>query len=241
MKTMARHHVVQVGRVPVRMALGEQLVEHHAQGVDVALKHGSADLLLGRGVRHRAVKHGGHRPRHHEMERPGDAEVQKLHHGVAVVVLHDEQVRRLQVAVDRAEELAVRAGQRMRLVKRVAHLDADREHVQDRERRALGDELGERHRAGLLVHDVVRPRQLFARPAGGDHPHDVAVAQPRHEARLFLEHPLRVAPDQLGVEELDDDGVTQHRVPGEVHLALTSAPEAPGDHHVGPGISSPGA
>jgi len=89
------------GRPGERQRAGDQLVEHHAEAVEVGpLVHLVAQRLLRRHVVGRAQKRAGaSQPRlaHHQL---GDAEVEQLHLVAAARQRDQEDVGRLQVAVN---------------------------------------------------------------------------------------------------------------------------------------------
>ena len=115
-----------------RQAAGQELVEQHAERVDVGAR---VDLfgadLLGRHVRGRAHAQAGRRQigaAEGVVDQLGDAEVEQLEAEPASA-RHAHHVRRLEISVHDAD--AVRGGERR---SEVLH---DREHVGDRNRAAL--------------------------------------------------------------------------------------------------------
>ncbi|GAA1558000.1 hypothetical protein GCM10009678_46220 [Actinomadura kijaniata] len=158
-------------RAPERGLPRQQLVQRRAQRVDVGGDAGRAALQhLGRGVVRRerlgvALVEGVHQP--------GDAEVGQR--GLAVP--GDQDVLRLDVAVQHVG--LVRGGQRAR------HLDADPQHLGDRQRALPLQAVGERAVLEVLHRDVGA-----AGPGGPgvQHRHDVGMArQPAGDLAFALE------------------------------------------------------
>ena len=178
-----------------RQLAGDDPVEDHAERVDVGLRPDGVERLplLGghegpRAEGHRLARRAGvlgdllvHRRAHR-----GDAEVADLHLPGA----GDEDVRRLDVAVDDA--VAVGVG------------EAPRRLHQDRQRplaveRALGQQLLQRRPVHVLHHEVGAAR----RGAAVDHLDDVGVVEAGEDAGFLLEqlHHLRLL-EQLGAQDL---------------------------------------
>ena len=184
-----------------RMSPGQQLVQHHAGGVDVAGRLDAAPGRLlrrhvGDGADHVAV--AGERVRVHEV---GDAEVHDL--DVPPVVEHD--VLGLDVAVDDA--LAVRVRER------VEELHPDRDHipvvqlVAQLVERVAADELPDED-AALIVREPVVERD------------DVGVVERR--GRLDLAHDARAERPPVG-DDLERDGLLQRQVVGLEDLGEPAA------------------
>ena len=186
---------------------GEQLVEHHAGRVHVALRPDApAARLLRRHVGDRAddVAVGGERV---AVQEPCDAEVHHLH--VAVAVQH--HVLGLHVAVDDA--LAVGEGQSFQ------QLGAHGGHVAVAE---LPDELVQRHAVDQLP-DEVAPLAVAEPVVERD---DVGMREGR--GRLDLaDDAARHAP-ALG-DDLQRDGLVELQVAGLEDLGETAAADASHD------------
>ena len=197
-------------------AAGEEFVEQRAEGVHVGgRRDGLAADLLGRGVlrRHRA-KAGPREPRPVVFEQARDAEVEELHLRPGLAV-DDEDVRRLEVAVDDEAGVGVRYRVADPLEEGEARLDAERPRVAVRRDRLALDDL----------HREVRPAVVGE--AAVEEPGDAGVREAGEDLPLLLEPPhdgLRVHPP---LDELEGDGLLVRAVVplGEVDDAHPAAAE----------------
>ena len=198
----------------IRGPAGQHLVQDDSQGVDVGARVDAAGIvdLLGRGVGDRAE----HRPVAGEalvglLARGGDAEVRELH----VALAGDQDVARLDVAVDHAALMRVAQG--------------FRDLVEDQRRRVGGkvafpaDQLVQRDPVDILLDDVVVASLLEVIV----HLHDVIVLEVHHQARFPPEafHGTADAPE---VESFQEHDPVQGGVPGLVqrpHPALGDLPD----------------
>jgi hypothetical protein len=180
-----------------RPPAGEQLVEHHAERVHVAVE---ADFLALDMLRRHVIGRAHRRGLHHlALLQERGAEVGDLHLGA----FGNHDVRRLDVAVDDA--LA------RRVLQRAAALEADLQHVGDRQQLAGGDVPGQiaahhqlhRDVTGILADHRVEDRD------------DMRVAQLAGERGLVQE--LRAVDGaELGIaEHLGLDGLERHFLAGE--------------------------
>ena len=213
------HHPGDVGDGPagdaVRPAAGEQLVEQHAQRVDVGGGgHRLAAHLFGAGVLGRHQLQPGRRrrqrlPGHLGIEQLGDAEIEQL----GDAVLGDQHVGRLDVAVDHQVLVRVlhRRGQLQEDVEPRVGVEHARFGVLD-QRRAV-DEL----------HHQVRP--AVGRRAAVEQPGDVGMVEAGEDLPLGAE----AADDGIGVhpalQHLEGDALVERVVvaDGEIdraHAAL---------------------
>ncbi len=201
--TMAHHRQVLALE---RLVAGQHLVEHHAQREEVGpVVHLLALDLLRRHVVGRAEELtllGEVR-----AVEPGDAEVRDLH----PVVRGDEDVRRLDVAVDDPV--------RMRVVQRVPHLGDGVDHELHRQRLVVLEQELQVRPAHVLHGDEGDP--VLARlhhVVDGD---DVGMGQDAgalrlaHEAEPELLH-LLVLDGVADAERLERDQTADQRVAGEV-------------------------
>ena len=135
----------------VRPSAGEEFVEERAEGIDVGGgRDGLAADLLGRGVlrRHRAEA-GPREVGPVAFEQARDTEVEELHLGAALAV-DDEDVRRLEVAVDDEAAVGIGDGVADPFEEGEARVDTERPRVAvRRDRFALND-----------LHREVRPPVL---------------------------------------------------------------------------------
>jgi hypothetical protein len=229
-----RRHGLSLGQLHVelgqrlsaeRLAPGERLVEDHAERpqigacIDVARRA----HLLGRHVDRRAHGHGG-------SGEPGglaaltlrcselrDAEVEHLEAGQSAAVLGDEQVGRLEIAVDDAS--GVRFGQRLERLHGVAH------HLA-RRHRARASEHGAEIFAVEVLHHQIGLAAIEA-PHLVD-PHHVLALQSGRGASLAHEALDRLAALRHGrKQELDRPRRTELQVRGGDHHAHAAHSEDP--------------
>ena len=188
----------------------EDEVESDPDRPDVGPVVDLARELLGRHVAGRAEEVGLRRERRDlgADERParnglGQAEVQHLHDVLAAAHLCQEQVRRLDVAMDDA--CLVRLGER------IASLEDVAERLLDGERALAGDLRPEVHSREPLHHDE---RLAGLRHVDVEDLNGVAALQRSGCARLAGEavDDLRLA-DVLGVDHLDRDVLAEIHVP----------------------------
>ncbi|MBK6529503.1 MAG: hypothetical protein IPF99_07865 [Deltaproteobacteria bacterium] len=219
-----RQRRVGEGRLPQR-----ELVEHGGGGEDVAAGvDGVASHLLGREVRVLALDDAGLRGRR-AVGGAREAEVRELH----LAVVREQDVGGRDVAVDDAQRLVVGVRGAVRVLQALAELPGDERRDLRRGQRVQGlealEELPEVEPVDVLHRDVVAPLDL----AEVDDLDDVAMAQPRGEARFIDEPPggLRVAGHASG-HHLEGDVLLEARDragPREEHLGRASACDPPHD------------
>ena len=214
-RVLVQHLVDQRRRRPAEGPLaGEQLVQDHAAGIEVAAAvDGFSGELLGRHVRHGAE----HRPELRELGRveAGDAEIGDLH----AAVVEQDDVAGLDVAVDdaalvrmlqRGEELGHHAaglGEREAPARVEQALQVATAHQLHRDERRIG--------AGVLAVLVDADDARVAEPAGG-----LGLAPEAH-AQLGGE----VGVSLVEAQHLDGDRPLDHRVVALVDHAHGAAPE----------------
>ena len=185
----------------VRLGTGQQLVEHHAQGVHVAARVGLAvGDQLGRDVADRADQHAGG-GRGLGTDRPGQAEVGDLD----LAAVRDQHVLGLDVAMDQAGLVGGGDG--------AGHLDDQIEGPFRTERTLAGDQVPQRATLDVL-HDDVGPAAVHPLV---EHRHHVRMGEPGGGPGLAVEladEVLVVA--QTFVHHLDRDGPRQSLVVGKV-------------------------
>ena len=137
-----------------------------------------------------------------------DAEVDEFH-DLAVGFGDDDDVRRLEIAMDDAA--------RMRLAQAARHLPEEQEHFLPGERAEIAEPIGERLAVQVLHRDevdlLVAGRVLD--PAVVEERDDVRMLQLREDARLEREalHELRVFfVDRVGLDDLQRDGPIERRL-----------------------------
>ncbi len=205
---------------------GQELVEEHAQGVDVrACVHGIARDLLRRDV----VRCAADEPRLGDraarpapaLQELGDPEVQHGHPVWVAVLGLDEDVVRLEIAVDDPH--------RVRLRERVAHLGEDVHGALRRHGPLVVDDLREAA-PGEALHDQVELPRLGL-PAVIDRDR-VGVTEHAGGARLPQKalDSLRVLAE-LAPEDLDGHLAVHGLMPRQV-----DGPHAPLSQHVGDGV-----
>ncbi len=214
----------QIG-VPVRRVPAERLVEHHAEGPDVGalIEITVPARLLRRHVERRAE----HAPRAREPRRLGgvhrrigfdlgDAEVEQLDDALAVAGLREEEVRRLDVAVDDA--LVVRA------LQADAGLRRDAEREVGRERAEALDQLMEILALEVLHHQEGQAPLLVApRAVDAD---DVRRVDRRRRLGLAREAAhQRLARRGLRGDDLDGDARAALRVDRFINRAHPAGPK----------------
>ena len=133
------------------MTAGEQHVQNHAERVDVGRRRDRiAAHLFRRGELRREGTRALDRDARIVVEQLGDAEVEQLH----VAVARDENVRRLEVAMD--DEIRVRAGHRVEHAEKETDALFRRQHVLRRVRvEALS--------VDVLEHEIRLPAAAHAR------------------------------------------------------------------------------
>ncbi len=178
---------------------GEHLVDDGAEREDVGALVDLVVLagrLLGRHVLRRAEQRGLLRLDGLRAADLGDAEVEDLRDiddAVLDLLRHEEDVLRLEVAVDDA--FAVRGGER------AADLAEDRHHAVERERAGL-EVLRERRALEVLEHEVGRAVGHHVVVGDAD---DVRMAEPGGDLGLALEAAQDLFAGEVGVQELDRD------------------------------------
>ena len=206
-----------------RELAGEQLEEGDAERPDVAsvIDVLRAPDLLRRHVRRRTedrLRLGEVRVDHALLsDRLRDAEVEDLHERGSVGALGDEEVRRLEIAMDDADGMRARD--------RFAHLEKVVGRDRRRHRTALAKDGGEVSADEVLHHDV---RSAALERAGIEHAHDVLALDLDDGASLACEA-LRVdlVAGRLRPEELDRDELAERLVTcgdDEPHAARADQP-----------------
>jgi hypothetical protein len=199
----------------VRELAGQDLVQDRRERVDVAARVELLALrLLGR--------HELGRPEHHALLREHDAaraklalghlgetEVEHLREIPAAVLVGEEDVLGLQVAVNDAEAVG--------LVQGAADLHQDRDGSLVRERTLLADDLVQVLAVQELHHDVER---AVLQLAVQEHLHGVLVRQVAHRPGFAAEAGRQVLPvRELGVKDLHRDEPVERRLRGSVDRA----------------------
>jgi hypothetical protein len=143
------------------------------------------------------------------IERLRDAEVEHFDERAAVGTPRDEQVRRLDVAMD--ERLAVCLGHRF------ARLQDVVDDLADRQRPALAKHREQIATFEILHHDV---RQPVGRAIGVEDANDVLGLEPHRRARLAQEAIDEIAArGHLAMQHLDRDALGEVNVRRKKHLA----------------------
>jgi hypothetical protein len=199
-----RPHVV----AAERQRAGHQLVEHHAEAVEIGAP---ADLLAAPLLRAHVARRADERAFARELgagrERVRDAEVREETRPVGT----PQDVLRLDVAMHDAVA--------MRVVERTGDLA----HDPQRGVRVLGDERGGRAGAARLVfHRHVRGARVLADVEDRD---DVRMAQVRGDARFAQEAPCRARVLREGRRQhLQRDLARERLLHGEVHQRHSALP-----------------
>ncbi len=190
----------------------ERVPEHRAEPVHVAPRvHRVAPRLLGGHERGRPQQRVVGR----ELARVvvgidhlRDAEIEHLHELGVAVLLEDEDVLGLEVAVDHPGVVG--------LAERPRRLRHHRDRAPRGERPLALDQRGE----GLAFEEL---HHVVPEAVGGaavvEHAHGVGVAQEGHRAHLTFEAGDGDPRLAAGLEHLDGDGLLERAVPGEPHLA----------------------
>ena len=211
-----RVHLHQLGRPIEGDVPGESLVEHAPEGVDVGRSRTPAALdALGRGVVDRAHQHAGPCHRGSAAGPAGDAEVGQVDVLVILVLAtRDEDVRRLDVAVD---EAATVGGGESR-----CHRPQQLHGAFGRQAAARGDQLAQ---VGSIdpTHDQVQRTLEVAGLVDRNH---IGVLDRGGDLRLALEaFPERFVLGELGRNRLDGDRPLQRDLRRSVY---DSHPAPPG-------------
>ncbi len=196
-----------------RHASGQQLVQHHADRVQVrALADGVPLGLLGREVLRGAHDRPGQR--HVGGAGAGDAEVGDL----GATLLVEDHVVGLDVAVDDAAPVGEAGGEQD------LHDDVDR--IAGRQRAVLAHDRLQRASRQVLHRDVVGAVPLAA-IEHGDH---IGVGEPGGAGGLAAEalDELLVLGEAM-VQQLERDLASEQRVVGEVHVGHAAGAEPLGD------------
>jgi hypothetical protein len=197
---------------PDRILSGEQLVEQHAERVDVGRGRNrpAADLLGGRVLRREPG--AGLAGQRRVVVPPiafqqlGNAEVEQLH----LTVAGHEHVRGFQVAVH--DQVGVRVRHRREDVEEQPDARIDPQRV-------LVAMLVEVPAVNVLQHQI---RLAGTRDAGVDETRDVRMSEARENGAFALEAFSTSAPDELGVEQLHrgltlESAVAARREPYAAH------------------------
>ena len=196
------------GRLSAERPLsGEQLEEQEPQRMDVGggRRRLSLDLFWCRIARRQQVVDAARQTEVVLLEELGDAEIEELHLAIA----GDEDVRRLEVAVDHQA--------RMRIGDRVAHLEEDRELGREGES-CLRTEAVDRHPLDVLERQV---RGAVRRDPAVDQTRDARMLEPRQDLALAFEPQAELARAHRRRQQLDRDALFEGTVGtlGEEDLA----------------------
>ena len=151
---------------------------------------------------HEATQRHGHGVFTLRKHRPGEAEVDHLHHQL-LILTHEHQIGRFNVAMHQAVLL--------RRIERARHLIGDLQGEQRAERPLPLDQRFERLAVDVLHR--IKPRRA-GRPEMKDRGH-IAMPHPRRRARLPHEAPTRC----LAVEIISGDDLQGHR---DVQILIVS-------------------
>jgi hypothetical protein len=206
-----------------RTSAGQHLEQHDAEGVDVAAAvELEAARLLGRHVRRRAhhLRPGGQiRVVAGRRGQLGDPEVDDLHRVPAAVAAHDEDVGRLEIAVEDAGPVRRRQAART--------LRHDRERAGRRQRPLALEHAGQVAAVEVLHHDVVA---AVGADVEVDDVDDVGMADPAGGDRLAVEPNQHLAAARRGRrQQLDRHGLLGALVLGGEHGAVAAGADLPAE------------
>ena len=231
-----------------RAMTGRHLVDHRAEGPDVAPRVGLAALdLLGRHVVHGPDEGARRRDRRvgHELRDAGRRVLRRWRQH-----LRQAEVQQLRPGARQHDvgglEIAMRDVGAMRALHRAGDLQADTQHVVERQRTPAREPRGQRLALETRHHQIQQAVVL----ADVVHAADVRIVEGGDGARLAFEARTQVgvgAASDVRRDDLEGDGATEAHVAGAIHLAHAPGSEVAEDfvradsltrcetHGVGPG------